>query len=316
MAHLHIIAQNFATAIEEIHHKGYVIGDIKPQNILVPVDSLYISIIDTDSFQIRNHNTGKIYRSPVSTPEYTPPELHGKDFKTIDRLEIHDRFGLGVIIHLLLFGEHPFAGKLDKNYKEEDLSNIDVRISQGYWSNGLDSLISKRELAIPLEITHPTIQECFHKCFTLGHENPHLRPSARDWRQALELARKQLVKCSIVNSHRYDNTYGKCYWCEVKNQIDYFPPIETDKKDTTPPLEVTSPVFTLPPRVTSPVAKTSTTVKPTSSSSKSKVTHITGFQATLIATVCGLGILIGVPPMKENITQPILNSIMELFDSK
>ncbi|MHC5718710.1 MAG: serine/threonine protein kinase [Nostoc sp.] len=43
--------------------------DIKPQNILVN-DRALPSIIDTDSFQVRNPVNGNIYRCPVGSPDY------------------------------------------------------------------------------------------------------------------------------------------------------------------------------------------------------------------------------------------------------
>ena len=55
---LHTTALNIASLIEAIHAKGYVLGDIKPQNILVNNRALP-SIIDTDSFQVSNSQTGK-----------------------------------------------------------------------------------------------------------------------------------------------------------------------------------------------------------------------------------------------------------------
>jgi DNA-binding helix-hairpin-helix protein with protein kinase domain len=58
---LHTTALNIASIIEAIHISGYVLGDIKPQNILVN-DRALPSIIDTDSFQVRNPVNGKVYR--------------------------------------------------------------------------------------------------------------------------------------------------------------------------------------------------------------------------------------------------------------
>ncbi|MHC5726209.1 MAG: protein kinase domain-containing protein, partial [Nostoc sp.] len=108
---LHTTALNIASIIEAIHISGYVLGDIKPQNILVN-DRALPSIIDTDSFQVRNPVNGKIYRCPVGSPDYTPPELIDQDFSSIDQTEVHDRFRLAVIIYQLLFGgQTPFAGK-------------------------------------------------------------------------------------------------------------------------------------------------------------------------------------------------------------
>jgi DNA-binding helix-hairpin-helix protein with protein kinase domain len=108
---LHTTALNIVSIIEALHAAGYVLGDIKQQNILVNNRALP-SIIDTDSFQVINPKNGKVYHCLVGSEGYTPPELIGKDFDRIEQTEVHDRFRLGVIIYQLLFGgNNPFQGK-------------------------------------------------------------------------------------------------------------------------------------------------------------------------------------------------------------
>ncbi|MEH2179123.1 hypothetical protein [Nostoc sp.] len=92
----HTTALNIASIIEAIHISGYVLGDIKPQNIFVN-DRALPSIIDTDSFQVRNPKNNKVYRCLVGSEDFTPPELIDKDFSSIDQTEVHDRFRLAVI---------------------------------------------------------------------------------------------------------------------------------------------------------------------------------------------------------------------------
>ncbi|MEH2282559.1 MAG: hypothetical protein V7K90_14730 [Nostoc sp.] len=219
---LHTTALNIASIIEAIHISGYVLGDIKPQNILVN-DRALPSIIDTDSFQVRNPVNGKIYRCPVGSPDYTPPELIDQDFSSIDQTEVHDRFRLAVIIYQLLFGgQSPFAGKWIGAGKDPDTND---RIRQGLWLYAPNSLIQPVERIIPLEIVHPEVQRCFLRCFNDGYKNPNLRPTAGDWVKALRLAVNELTICGKVDSHYYSQTYGKCYWCDrsTKLGIDIFP---------------------------------------------------------------------------------------------
>ena len=51
--YLHVTALNTAWIIQEIHAKGYVLGDIKLENILVNNRAM-TAVIDTDSFQVRD----------------------------------------------------------------------------------------------------------------------------------------------------------------------------------------------------------------------------------------------------------------------
>ncbi|AFY51050.1 hypothetical protein Nos7524_5331 [Nostoc sp. PCC 7524] len=220
---LHITAQNIASIITALHTTGYVLGDIKPQNILVNNRALP-SIIDTDSFQIRSPKNGKIYYCPVGSPDYTPPELIGKDFSSIEQTEVHDRFRLAVIIYQLLFGgQSPFGG--GKWIGAGETPDMNELIRRGLWLYAPNSLLQPVHRTIPLEIVHPEVQRCFLRCFNDGHLNPHLRPTAKEWFDALKVASNELILCGRIDSHYHSQTYGKCYWCDRSTQLrlDIFP---------------------------------------------------------------------------------------------
>lgn len=214
-------ALNIASFIQLIHAKGYVLGDIKPQNILVNNRALP-SIIDTDSFQVRHPNTGEVYRCLVGTEGFTPVELLEKDFHITDQTEVHDRFRLAVIVYLLLFGAEPFKGKW---VEEGDSPAPSELIRQGFWPYAPNSLIQSGPGTIPLDIVHPEIQRCFLRCFNDGHTKPHLRPTAGEWYKALEVAIADLAECDQITNHYYSKSYGKCYWCDraVQLGLDIFP---------------------------------------------------------------------------------------------
>ena len=219
---LHTTALNIVSIIEALHAAGYVLGDIKPQNILVNNRALP-SIIDTDSFQVINPKNGKVYYCLVGSEGYTPPELIGKDFDRIEQTEVHDRFRLGVIIYQLLFGgNNPFQGKWTGAGETPDINEL---ICQGLWVNGSTNLIAAVARTIPLEIVHPEVQQCFLKCFNDGHKNPNFRPTARKWLEALKVGNDRLTICGRVDNHYYSRTYGKCYWCDRSTNlgVDIFP---------------------------------------------------------------------------------------------
>ncbi|MEH2276031.1 MAG: hypothetical protein V7K40_14895 [Nostoc sp.] len=227
----HTTALNIASIIEAIHISGYVVGDIKPQNILVN-DRALPSIIDTDSFQVRNPKNNKVYRCLVGSEGFTPPELIDKDFSSIDQTEVHDRFRLAVIIYQLLFGgESPFAGKW---IGAGETPETNERIRHGLWLYEPNGLIQPVERTIPLEIVHPEVQRCFLRCFNDGYKNSNLRPTAGDWVKALRLAVNQLTICGKVDSHYYSRTYSKCYWCDRSNKlgVDIFPSFARPKQQS------------------------------------------------------------------------------------
>ena len=221
--YLHVMAKNLAFILRSLHDKNYVVGDLKPDNIFVN-GAGRISIIDVDSFQILNPDTQRIYRCSFASEEFTPPEMLGVDLRDIDRSEQQDRFGLAVIIWLLLLGgTHPFSG----NWlgEEEDPPSIDERIKHGHWVHQPNSPLAPARTSTPLSIVHPDIQKLFHRCFTGGYREIHLRPSAQEWFQTLEKSVADLISCSSIESHFLSKTVGVCHWCAMKTQFgaDPFP---------------------------------------------------------------------------------------------
>lgn len=268
--YLHTTALNIAWIIQEIHAKGHVLGDIKPQNMLVN-DQALVSVIDTDSFQIRDPQTGKIYHCTVGSEGFTPVELLGKELATFNQTEVHDRFRLGVLIHLLLFGDQPFKGKWIGPGDSPEPTEL---IRQGYWPYAPGSLIAPGPYTIPLEIVHPNLQQCFRRCFNNGHLVPTLRPTAAEWCAALQVAIAELTVCSQVSNHWYRRTCSQCHWCERKAKlgVDIFDiystaPAPRPKATLAPPKAkphrgrshlppIYTPVLTAPqPRPSSPIQK-------------------------------------------------------------
>lgn len=221
---LHIIALNFVSILKEIHARNYIIGDISAKNILVNDQSL-VSLIDTDSFQVKDSQTGKIYRCSVGSEGFIPPELVNKNLSQLTQTRYHDYFRLAVIIYYLLFGYHPFMGKWT------GLGNPpgqNESISNGYWPYGINSLVIPSPNTIPLKVTYPALEKLFLKCFNDGHKKPSSRPSPEDWFQALQAAINNLEVCSQNRNHIYSRHYGHCYWCERANnlKVDIFPSVQ------------------------------------------------------------------------------------------
>jgi tetratricopeptide (TPR) repeat protein/uncharacterized protein YkwD len=220
---LHITAMNIANMIRNLHAEGYVVGDLKPDNIMV--NSLALpSIVDTDSFQLRDPQSGNIYRCPVTSENFTPPEMIGENITEFYQTVYHDAFRLGALIYLLLTSQYYHQGQWCGTGEPPTVSK---KIKEGLWPYGTNSLIKPSDFAIPLKVMHPRVQKLFLWCFNNGHNNPRFRPTADDWYKALEKAVNDLTQCNRVATHIYSQHYGKCYWCERawKLKIDVFPPM-------------------------------------------------------------------------------------------
>ncbi len=176
--HLFTTAFNIVSAVAAIHERGYCIGDVNESNILIAPDAL-VTLIDCDSFQVRDNSSRITYRCLVGKPEYTAPELQGRSYKDIDRTFETDCFALGVIIfQLLMEGTHPYQAK---GPLVKDAPSTHEKIIKGYFPyTSKLSGIAPPEYAPPFEILHPELRQLFHRCFADGHKTPQVRPSAKE----------------------------------------------------------------------------------------------------------------------------------------
>ncbi len=222
--YLHRIGSNVSAVVHAVHKKGYCIGDVNESNILVSNTALALWV-DTDSFQIRDPHSGEIYHCNVGKPDFTPPELQGKNLSRVDRFAEQDLFGLSVIIfRLLMEGTHPFDAVFTSHGEPPPLES---RIAAGHFPHGTKTVPWKpKPLAPPFRILHPQLRQLFVQCFQDGHNNPSMRPTAQVWQRALLDAERQLVQCQRHPQHWYGNYLAACPWCERAKYlggIDPFP---------------------------------------------------------------------------------------------
>lgn len=211
--YLHRTARNLAAAVGALHARGYCIGDVNESNILVGNTAL-VTLVDTDSFQVRDPRSGAVYLCPVGKSEFTPPELQGKSFAQLERTTEHDLFGLAVLIfQLLMEGTHPFSGIFQGAGEPPP---YEARIAAGHfaYSKGRNMPYIPTPIAPPYEILHPNLRQLFARCFEQGHKNPRMRPSVQMWQAALKEAEAGLITCAKNERHLYGNHLSVCPWCE------------------------------------------------------------------------------------------------------
>jgi serine/threonine protein kinase len=216
--YLHVTAMNVASIMSALHAKNYVVGDLKTDNFLV-TDRALVSIIDTDSFQIRTPN--HVFFCPVGSEGFMPPELLDVDLSSIERTSAQDAFGLAILIHLLLLGYHPFSSGFSSNNLETPLSRDDA-IAQGLSLYSKDFSGSLPPYVIAKEALHPAVQEAFTRCFNEGLNDPTKRPTADEWQVILQSVLWEIKQCGRAAQHFY---FGEqCFWCKRLQEtgIDIF----------------------------------------------------------------------------------------------
>ncbi|UXA19084.1 hypothetical protein [Mycobacterium sp. SMC-4] len=209
--HLVSVAANLCLAVETVHQVDAVIGDFQERNILVN-DTTRVTLVDCDSMQFTDP-TGRQFLCGVGRPEFTAPELAGLDLATTARHKSSDLFALAVHIHLLLMaGNHPFqrgtwAGPGD----QPDALTL---AKAGHWAGGPGSPLHTHPLAPSTGFLPDHIQTLFTRAFTHGARNPNSRPTADEWRHALQTLRVG----TCPHGHQIPIEAPYCPWCGIDNE--------------------------------------------------------------------------------------------------
>jgi DNA-binding helix-hairpin-helix protein with protein kinase domain len=216
LRYLYRTAYNLAIVVSEIHKQQYVIGDINESNLLV-TPSAMVTIIDTDSFQVKEPDGAKqvVYPCPVGKPEYTAPELQGRSFQETVQQPEQDCFGLGVLVfQLVMGGSHPFRARW---LQPGDPPPIEERIRRGCFAH-VDK--PRCPVAAPqniptLDTVHPKLAGHIRRCFVEGHQHPHLRPTPEQWGLAIAEAENRLIACQ--HGHYYADHVMACPYCQLQS---------------------------------------------------------------------------------------------------
>lgn len=210
---LHSIARNLAAALAAVHARKYVVGDLNESNIFVN-DVGLVTLIDTDSFQVHDLLTGRLFRCKVGKGAFTPAELQGLDLKLVDRQPHHDLFGLGVLLfHLLMEGNHPFTGITQSRTSASGSTVFERNIGQGNFPYVPGGSFSPPPAAPEFNILHPQLQAMFRRCFLDGHRTPSVRPTANEWHGIIQMAEASLMQCRANSKHWYARHLTECPWC-------------------------------------------------------------------------------------------------------
>lgn len=179
------LMKNIAIPLYLLHNTGkYVLGDFKPQNVLVTYNGSII-LTDLDSIQI-TEGQRVLFPLQASTDFYMPPECFtqavGHD-KTVSIQLSWDYFSIGVVFYQLLFGLHPYV-VTPKNISDDSSFEIPQNIAGNLFPFGdnADQIASYPKLHDNFLHLPKDIQDLFKSAFS---SDPAKRPSSNTWGQVL-----------------------------------------------------------------------------------------------------------------------------------
>jgi hypothetical protein len=216
--------RNLASALDALHAKGYVVGDLNESNVWV-MPTAMVTIIDCDSMQVPDRSVpGRFFRNIVGKPEYTPPELQAVRFREVDRTPWTDAFALAVLIFMCLMqGHHPFSAV----YRgRRTAPTVGAAIKSGRYPHGRTTRLLPPTGAPPVALLPDRTRALFERAFVTGHRSPQRRPMASEWKDELDWLESQSHVCSLNAEHVYPRHLSACPWHERLQQglPDPFPP--------------------------------------------------------------------------------------------
>jgi hypothetical protein len=212
--HLTFAAHNLASAVAAVHAAGHCVGDLRETNLLVAPTAL-VTLIDCDSFQIRDPRTGDVHPTRVATGDYLPPELQGVDFHTDHPDRYHaDLFALAVLVfRFLMLGVHPFQSRGEA---VADAPSTEAKIARGLFAfGGRHRGLDVPEYAPPFSVLPRSLRALTERAFVRGHRDPDARPAASEWAAVLGAEGRRLRRCDANDNHWFAAGSRGCPWCRM-----------------------------------------------------------------------------------------------------
>jgi len=227
------IAMNLCSALNELHIKGYVFGDLNHHNVGVNYKTGQIYYMDCDSLHITTA-IGDVFRTSVIMSGYLAPEIirhcnnersKGREYN-LDKVSLptftkeSDLFCLAIhIFKLLMNGVSPFLGvKADAigSTASPFVGNDAIERNAYVFREGNKP---SAVFCLPPESLPFEVFTLFNRAFLDGARVSYLRPSAADWYNALNrYLTYGLVQCQREPKHQYYNQLQACPYCAADDR--------------------------------------------------------------------------------------------------
>ena len=224
-------AYNLSWVVWYAHLNGIVIGDLNSNNICIGQQG-EITLIDCDSFDITDSNTGERYPCVVGLQEFLGPELQTVGvLKNGTFTKESDNFSLAIhIFRLLMDGADPFCGRyMGSNQQSQQNVEYNHSIMKGecpYVRSVPD--IKELSWAPRMDSLPPEIIGAFSRTFNYTEitavQNAKNRTTAEEWcKVLLKYAQPEpnpnLKICRVNPDHVYSPHNKRCPWCEREKRL-------------------------------------------------------------------------------------------------
>jgi len=223
-----IICLNITRGVARMHAAGLAHSDLSYKNVLIDPSSGQAAIIDIDTLVV----PGKFPPEVMGTPDFIAPEVYQGKLPS----RYTDLHALAVLVYMYLLFRHPLRGgkvhDLDDPGKDEEISMGQKALfiehptdtsNRPNLKDIKDHFLPQADISkIPYSVTGPYLKPLFDRAFIEGLHNPHLRPIAAEWQDALLKSIDLLYPCKNSNcTHKWficnDIVKPACPFCNTKN---------------------------------------------------------------------------------------------------
>jgi DNA-binding helix-hairpin-helix protein with protein kinase domain len=203
------VAEELARAVDLVHQRGHVIGDLAPANVFVSATGA-VCLIDADGWQLYDPAADAELPCPFSRPEYTAPEH--LDTLPARREPGSDNWALAVLVgQLLCLGFHPFGGvPPGAPGVVEEIDNVRHRRCRL-----LGADLRAPVAAVGPDVLPAVLRRRLADALVTGYDVPAARPGPPSWAAALAHTRDRLVRCPTVATHVHSAERPGCPWCQL-----------------------------------------------------------------------------------------------------
>jgi DNA-binding helix-hairpin-helix protein with protein kinase domain len=157
---------------------------------------------DTQRSHFRSASTARPHRPSAFGRHKVNHRRHNHSFAGVVRTPNHDAFGLAVtIFHLLFFGRHPFAGRF-QGKGDTPIERAITEYRFAYSQSAAARHILPPPHTLPLTAVSFGLASLFERAFAQGSERGG-RPTATQWRTALEMYANKPRACPVSRMHWY-----------------------------------------------------------------------------------------------------------------